>query len=141
MRDSWEKYFMKIAFVAATRSTCDKLQVGAVIVRDKSIIATGYNTAVRGLSHCKEAGHTMPNGHSRTVHAEMTAIGQAAETGVSTKGADIFITSSPCWNCFKMIAASGIKRIYFYDFHTDVTFVAAAKSAGIELKQLKNNPD
>ena len=136
MTDSLQEYFMTIAEAVSVRSTCDKLQVGAVIVRGASVIATGHNEAVKGHSHCREAGHKMPNGHSRTVHAETNAIGQAALVGVSLKDADIYTTSSPCWNCFKLISACGIKKIYFRDFHKDATFVGAAKLAGIELEQL-----
>ena len=99
-RAHWDEYFMRIAIQAATRSTCDRKHVGAVIVRDKTILSTGYNGSIRGLPHCDEVGHTMENGHCiATVHAEANAIIQAAKNGTAIDGADIYVTASPCWNC------------------------------------------
>ena len=88
VRVSWDEYFMNIAREVSTRSTCDRKFVGAVIVRDKSILATGYNGSIRGLPHCDEEGHLMEDGHCvRTVHAEANAIVQAARNGVRIEGA------------------------------------------------------
>ena len=85
-RVSWEKYFMNIATEVATRSTCDRKHVGAVIVREKTILSTGYNGSIKGLPHCDEAGHEMVDGHCvRTTHAEANAIVQAAKNGVGIK--------------------------------------------------------
>lgn len=137
-RASWDQYFMMIAIQAATRSTCDRKHVGAVIVRDKNILSTGYNGSVRGMPHCDDVGHTMENGHCiATVHAEANAILQAAKNGISVNNADIYITASPCWHCFKLIANSGIKRIFYLEFYRDVRVIAIAKKAGIELVQVK----
>ncbi len=98
LRASWDEYFMNIASEVSTRSTCDRKFVGAVIVRDKSILATGYNGSIRGLPHCDEEGHLMEDGHCvRTVHAEANAIVQAARNGVRIEGATIYVTASPCW--------------------------------------------
>ncbi|PJA52045.1 MAG: deaminase, partial [Candidatus Marinimicrobia bacterium CG_4_9_14_3_um_filter_48_9] len=117
-RVSWEHYFMQIAEQVATRSTCERKFVGAVIVRDKMILSTGYNGSIRGLPHCEEAGHEMENGHCiRTVHAEANAIVQAARNGVAIENADIYVTASPCYYCFKLIANAGIKRVYYKDFY------------------------
>lgn len=136
-RVSWDEYFMNIAVQAATRATCDRKHVGAVIVRDKTILSTGYNGSIRGLPHCDEAGHMMENDHCvATVHAEANAIIQAAKNGTAIDGADIYVTASPCWNCFKLIANSGIKRIVFLEFYRDDRIIAIAKQAGISLEQL-----
>jgi dCMP deaminase len=137
-RDPWDVYFMKIAMQVATRSTCDRKHVGAVIVKDKTILSTGYNGSVRGMPHCDDVGHTMENGHCiATVHAEANAIIQAAKNGVAVDKADIYVTASPCWHCFKLIANSGIKRIFYYEFYRDEHVIKIAKQAGIELKQVK----
>lgn len=138
VRAPWDEYFMNIAVQAATRSTCDRKHVGAVIVRDKSILSTGYNGSVRGMPHCDDVGHTMENGHCiATVHAEANAIIQAAKNGVALSGADIYVTASPCWPCFKLIANSGIKRIFYGEFYRDQHVIDIAKKAGIQLKQVK----
>ena len=108
---------MNIANEVATRSTCDRKHVGAVIVRDKTILSTGYNGSIRGLPHCDEVGHEMENDHCiRTIHAEANAIVQAARNGVQIDNTEIFITASPCYDCFKMIANAGIKIIYYSEF-------------------------
>lgn len=136
-RTSWDNYFMKIAEEVSTRSTCDRKFVGAVIVRDKMILSTGYNGSIRGLPHCDEVGHEMENGHCvRTVHAEANAIVQAARNGVSIGAADIYVTASPCYNCFKLIANAGIKRIFYGELYRDERIKAHAKEAGIELIHL-----
>lgn len=114
MRDSWNEYFMKIAHMVATRATCDRAHVGAVIVKEKNIIATGYNGSMVGIEHCDNAGHQMRDGHCiRTVHAEVNAICQAAKHGHSIKNATLYVTHFPCWNCFKMVVNAGIRRIYY----------------------------
>jgi dCMP deaminase len=136
-RASWDEYFMKIALQAATRATCDRKHVGAVIVRDKTILSTGYNGSIRGLAHCDDVGHMMDNGHCvATVHAEANAIIQAAKNGTAINGADIYVTASPCWNCFKLIVNSGIKRIVFLEFYRDERILTVAEAAGVELLQI-----
>ena len=136
-RTSWDKYFMQIARDVSTRSTCDRKFVGAVIVRDKKILSTGYNGSNRGLPHCDEVGHEMENGHCvRTVHAEANAIVQAAKNGVGIDGADIYVTASPCYNCFKLIANSGIKRIFYGELYRDERIKTHAKEAQIDLIHL-----
>ena len=98
-RVDWHTYFMNIARQAATRSTCDRKQVGAVIVRDKTILSTGYNGSIRGMAHCDDVGHLMEGGHCvATVHAEANAIIQAAKNGVRIDGAELYTTASPCWS-------------------------------------------
>lgn len=133
-RVSWDQYFMNIAAVTASRSTCPRKFVGAVIVRDRTILSTGYNGSIRGMPHCSEVGHMMENGHCvATIHAEANAIIQAAKNGVSIEGADIYVTASPCWNCFKQIANAGIKRISFGEFYRDDRIFGVAEKLGIEL--------
>ena len=141
-RASWDEYFMKIAIQAATRSTCDRKHVGAVIVKDKTILSTGYNGSIRNMPHCDDVGHMMENDHCvATVHAEANAIIQAAKHGTAIDGADIYITASPCWNCFKLIANCGIKRIYYLEFYRDEKILAVARQAGIELRQITMSGD
>ena len=136
-RTPWDEYFMRIALQAATRSTCDRKHVGAVIVRDKAILSTGYNGSIRGMPHCDDVGHMMENDHCiATVHAEANAIIQAARNGVAINAADIYVTASPCWHCFQLIVNSGIKRIVFLEFYRDAKILKIAKEAGIKLEQI-----
>jgi len=134
MRVSWENYFMNIAKEVATRSTCDRKHVGALITRNKTILSSGYNGSIRGMPHCDDVGHLMEDGHCvATIHAETNAILQAAKNGVMIDGAEVYITASPCWNCFKMLANAGIKRIYYGEFYRDERIFDVAKRIGIEL--------
>lgn len=136
-RASWDEYFMGIGRQVATRSTCERKHVGAVIVRDRSILATGYNGSIRGLPHCDEVGHLMENGHCvRTTHAEMNAIIQAAKNGTRIEEADLYVTASPCWSCFKAIANAGITRVIFGEFYRDDRIFEAASALGIALVDL-----
>ena len=136
-RASWDEYFMNIAREVATRSTCDRKFVGAVVVRDRSILATGYNGSIKGLPHCDEEGHLMEEGHCvRTVHAEANAIVQAAKNGMRIDGADIYVTASPCWGCFRLIANAGIGRIVFGEFYRDNKIFDFSQKIGIELVDL-----
>ena len=131
---------MNVAKQAATRSTCDRKFVGAVIVRDKTILSTGYNGSIRGIDHCDDIGHIMENGHcGATLHAEANAIIQAAKNGVMIDNGSIYITASPCWPCFKLIANSGIKKIYFGEFYRDERIFEFAKKANIELVDMSQS--
>ena len=137
-RISWEEYFMNIARQVATRSTCDRKFVGSVIVRNKTILSTGYNGSIRGMPHCDEMGHMMENGHCvGTIHAETNAVLQAARNGVRIEDAEVYITASPCWPCFKMLANAGIKKIYYGEFYRDERIFEVAKKIGIELVHIK----
>ncbi len=136
-RVDWHTYFMNIARQAATRSTCDRKQIGAVIVRDRTILSTGYNGSIRGMPHCDEVGHDMENDHCvATIHAEANAIIQAAKVGVRIDGAEIYTTASPCWSCFKLIANSGIGAIYFGEFYRDRKSLRIADQLGLSLIDL-----
>lgn len=137
MRASWNRYFMNLAVQAATRSTCPRKHVGAVIVRDKSILSTGYNGSIRGADHCTEIGCLMEAGHCvRTVHAEANALVQAASHGVRLEGAEIYVTASPCFDCFKLIANAGIRTIYYGEFYRDERVLAFAEELGIVMIHL-----
>jgi len=133
-RVGWGEYFMNIARQAATRSTCDRKSVGAVIVRDKTILSTGYNGSLRGAPHCDEAGHDIENGHCvRTVHAEANAVAQAAKNGVAIDGSEIYVTASPCLTCFKLVTNSGIKTVFYKEFYRDARISDYAREADIQL--------
>lgn len=133
-RVEWNEYFMNIADQVATRSTCGRKHVGAVIVRDKTILSTGYNGSLRGAPHCDEAGHDMENDHCvRTVHAEANAVAQAAKHGVRIDQSEIYVTASPCLTCFKLLANAGIKTIYYKEFYRDERITEYAKQAGVTL--------
>lgn len=136
-RASWDEYFMNLATVVATRATCDRKHVGAVLVRERTVLSTGYNGSIRGLPHCDDVGHMMENGHCvATVHAEANAIVQAAMNGVAIEGATIYTTASPCWPCFKLIANAGVKRIVYGEFYRDERIFSIASRIGIELTQI-----
>jgi len=138
-RVGWDVYFMNIARQVGTRSTCDRKHVGAVIVRDRTILSTGYNGSIRGSVHCDDAGHLMENGHCvRTVHAEANAIAQAARNGVRIEDSEIYITASPCWSCFRLLANSGVRRIHYGEFYRDTRIHDFAEEVGIELIDLSD---
>lgn len=133
-RPSWDAYFMGITFAVAQRSTCDRAQVGATIVRDRRILTTGYNGAPRGLPHCSEAGHLLVNGHCvRTLHAEQNAIIQAALHGISVAGGTIYVTHQPCLTCAKMMINAGIERVLYAGDYPDENAVAFLAEAGVAL--------
>lgn len=133
-RASWDDYFMAIAREVASRSTCSRKHVGAVIVRDKMILATGYNGSIRGLAHCDDEGHLMEDGHCvRTVHAEANAIVQAARNGVRLDEGQIYVTASPCFGCFKLIANSGIQKVVFGEFYRDQKIFEFSEKLGLVL--------
>jgi len=139
-RPSWDIYFMKIAEDVSTRSTCIRRQVGAVIVKDKRMLTTGYNGAPTGISHCTEQNclrtiYKVPSGERhelcRGLHAEQNAVIQAAYHGVSIKGAKIYITTQPCSICTKMLINSGIETFIYRSPYNDPLSVAMIKEAGI----------
>lgn len=143
MRVSWDEYFMQIAEIVKTRSTCLRREVGAVIVKDNRIITTGYNGAPSGLKHCTEMGGCererlgIPSGQRhelcRALHAEQNAIIQAANLGISTAGATIYITLQPCVICAKMLINAGITRIVHKGAYPDLLSASMLEEAGIEI--------
>ena len=131
---NWISYFQDIARMVAKRATCPRRQVGAIIVKDRTILSTGYNGSVRKTDHCTEKGCIMENGHCvRTVHAEVNAIIQAAKNGVKIDGAEMYSTSGLCWNCLKIIANAGIKTVYFEDEYPDEKVRLGAAEMSIQL--------
>jgi dCMP deaminase len=133
-RASWDEYFMSIAQVVATRSTCERKFVGAVLVRNRTILSTGYNGSIRGMPHCIDVGHMMEDNHCvATIHAEANAVIQAARNGVMIEGATNYVTASPCWSCFKMLANAGITRIVYGEFYRDDRIFEVAQKIHIEL--------
>ena len=140
-RPTWDEYFLELAELAATRSSCDRAKVGAVITVDNSCIATGYNGGVAGMDNCCDVGHYLDEGHCiRTVHAEMTAILQSARQGHSTMGGTIYVTHYPCINCMKVIAQAGIKRIvYAKDYRNHKLSKMITDSLDIEVVKLKED--
>jgi dCMP deaminase len=125
---------MSIAQVVATRSTCPRKYVGAVMVRDRTILSTGYNGSIRGMPHCSDVGHMMEDGHCvATIHAEANAILQAARTGAMIDKATMYVTASPCWSCFKQLTNGGVVRICYGEFYRDDRIFDIAKKLEVEL--------
>lgn len=144
-RPSWDSYFMELARVVRGRSTCLRRQVGAVIVKDRQILSTGYNGSPSGLKHCAEVGCLreslgIPSGERhemcRAVHAEQNALIQAAKHGVAIEGADVYTTVQPCVLCTKMLINAGIKRVFYEISYPDELALAMAGEAGLKLVQL-----
>jgi len=140
MRSSWHRYFLDIARQVATRATCPRKSVGAVLVLDKTIVSTGYNGSVRGLPHCEEVGCMMENNHCvRTIHAEVNALVQAAKNGTAINGSTLYVTASPCWPCFKAVVNAGVRIIVFEEFYRDKRIFETAERLGIKLYQLNGD--
>ncbi len=130
---------MRIAKEVATRATCPRRSVGAVIVLDRRILTTGYNGAPHGLAHCTEVGCKIVDGHcQRALHAEQNAILQAALNGVSTRGATVYVTCQPCNACAKMIINAGIVRVVFEGDYPDPFAMELFEEAGMELVRLRD---
>jgi dCMP deaminase len=136
---------MGITKLVATRSTCLRRQVGAILVKDKRILASGYNGAPSGIKHCEEVGclranSSVPSGQRhelcRGLHAEQNLIIQAAFHGISIKGAILYCTNKPCVICTKMIINSGIVKIYYEDGYDDPLADQMIEEAGLEMERL-----
>lgn len=141
-RPSWDDYFISLARIVAARSTCDRLRAGAILVKDKRILATGYNGAPPGLPHCDgEEGHKLDGGHCvRTLHAEENALLQiAAIGGISTEGATLYCTYSPCYHCAKKIIMSRLARVVSGAIYRDPNIKTLFEKSGIKFDI--NNPD
>jgi dCMP deaminase len=146
MRPSWEQYFGQIARTVATRSTCLRRHVGAIVVKNKRILSTGYNGPPTGLPHCDETGclrqqMNIPSGQRqeicRGLHAEQNAIIQAALHGAAIAGSDIYVTHQPCITCAKMIINAGIKRVVCLGTYPDEMARSLFKEAGINLEMME----
>jgi len=164
MRPSWDEYFMLIAKLVSTRSTCNSRPTGAVLVKDKQLLATGYNGSMPGAPHCLD--QVMPDGspychrramkvpdadkynYCRASHAEANAIAQAARYGVAIKGASLYVTLQPCFVCVKLLATAQIERVYYElayeseDPLRDAFWEAAVQEAGFQdFRQLTVSPE
>jgi dCMP deaminase len=144
-RPDWEEYFMEIARVVATRSSCLRRQVGAVVVKNRQILATGYNGVPRGLAHCDERGCLrdqlgIPSGERhelcRGLHAEQNAVIQAAYHGVAINGSEIYATLQPCVSCAKTLVNAGIVAVYFCGVYPDDLSMDVFKEAGTRLVRM-----
>ncbi|MFO8090921.1 MAG: cytidine/deoxycytidylate deaminase family protein [Desulfatiglandaceae bacterium] len=145
-RPSWNEYFMSIAELVATRSTCLRRHVGAVLVKDRRILATGYNGAPAGIRHCEETGClrqklSVPSGQRhelcRGLHAEQNAIIQASYHGISIAGSTLYCTDQPCIICSKMLINAGISDIFFLNPYDDPLAEEMLEEAGIRLVRWK----
>lgn len=133
-RLGWDEYFASMALLASARSPCDRLHVGCVIVRDRRVLAMGYNGFFRNAPHTSIMAH----GHEQaTVHAEVNAVSHAARTGIALDGASAYITHYPCVNCFKTLVSAGIKEVrYIDDYRNDPINAQLADVAGVPIEQL-----
>ncbi len=145
-RPAWEVYFLKMAQLASTRSTCIRRRVGAVLVKEKKILATGYNGVPSGISHCSDVGclrdeEGIPSGQRhelcRGLHAEQNAILQAAYHGVSIQGSVLFCTNFPCVICSKMLINAGIRQIYYLEGYPDPLSERMLRESGMELHRIE----
>jgi len=136
MRPGWDEYFMQIARTVATRATCPRASVGAVLVRDHRILTTGYNGAPRGVAHCTEVGCTVVNEHCmRATHAEANAVVQGALHGVSLEGATAYCTHQPCVNCSKLLISAGVLKIIYEQSYPDPIAAELLAEAGVAIAQ------
>nr|WP_117161586.1 ComE operon protein 2 [Paraliobacillus sp. X-1268] len=137
-RISWDQYFMAQSHLIALRSTCERLMVGATIVRDKRIIAGGYNGSVSGSTHCIDEGCYVIDGHCvRTIHAEINGLLQCAKFGVATDGAEMYVTHFPCLQCCKSIIQGGIKSVYYAtDYKNHPYAIDLFREAGVHVEKV-----
>ena len=137
-RPNWDHYFLKLAMLASERATCPRMHCGCVLVKNKNVIATGYNGSIPGDEHCEDVGCLVIENHCvRTNHAEMNALMQAAKHGNSVEGATTYVTNMPCTTCAKALIASGVKRVVvFSDFHDTLATEFFAKS-GVKIDKIE----
>jgi len=147
IRPSWDQYFMGVAFLVCERSTCLRRKVGAVLTKDKQILATGYNGAPKGIPHCEITGCLreelgIPSGQRheicRGLHAEQNVILQAASFGVSTKGSILYVTNTPCSICAKMIINAGILEVVIANEYPDKMAIDFLKQANVKLRKIES---
>lgn len=138
-RIPWDQYSMLQAVLLSLRSTCTRLSVGAILVRDQRMIAGGYNGSVSGDKHCIDDGCYMVDGHClRTIHAEMNAVLQCAKFGIPTDGAELYVTDFPCLQCTKMLLQAGVKKIhYLRNYNNDSYALELLKLKEVALEQVK----
>lgn len=145
-RPDWNEYFMRMAELAAERSTCTRRKVGAVLVKDKRVLATGYNGAPKKIPHCEETGClrkqlNIPSGQRheicRGIHAEQNLIAQSAVHGVKTEGATVYCTNQPCIICAKLLINAGIKKIYYKRPYNDQFPIQILRQSNVIIKLLE----
>ncbi|MBC7087407.1 MAG: cytidine/deoxycytidylate deaminase family protein [Tissierellales bacterium] len=139
-RKNWNKYFMEITEMVASRSTCDRAFVGCVLVNDEHrIVSTGYNGSVSGNPHCDDVGHTIRDGHCiATIHAEMNALLYCAKEGISVKNCIAYVTHFPCLNCTKALIQAGIKKIYYkHEYNVDEYAKYLLKNNKVDIEKLE----
>lgn len=145
MRPSWDDYFITMTDLVASRSTCSRKHVGAIVVKNHRLLATGYNGSLPSLPHCDDAGHDYEDSHCvRTVHAEVNSVADAARRGVSVEGATLYCNTMPCWNCFKTIVSAGIVEVVYRDEYRadkkDKVVETAAMIPGFVMRRLASEP-
>lgn len=156
-RPSWNEYFMILAKMAATRSTCLSRPAGAVIVKDKQLLSTGYNGSMPGIAHCSDegfcyrrssgAGDAGKYDSCRSGHAEANALAQAAKNGINVNGASTYVTLYPCYVCTKLLVQAGIKKVYYeYEYRSvdperDKLWEEALKQTGLEIEKVEISDD
>lgn len=145
-RPSWHKYFMDIAEMVATRSTCMRRQVGALAVKDKKLIATGYNGAPAGVSHCEKRGcirqqMNIPSGERHELcwasHAEANVVAQAAMHGDVLAGTTVYVTVQPCVTCVKLLVSAGVDKVIYKGDYPDELAIRIADEASLDLVRYK----
>jgi len=136
-RPSWDAYFCGITRAVGTRATCSRKAVGAVLVKDKLILATGYNGAPAGLRHCDHTdGRDLLSGHcARSTHAEQNAIVQAARHGIGIEGSTLYCTNNPCLTCTKLIINAGVVRIVYEEEYPDTLAFELLRESGVKLER------
>lgn len=136
-RPAWDTYFLKLAMLASERATCPRMHCGCVLVRDRYVLATGYNGSLPGMPHCYDEGCLVVDGHCvRTNHAEINAICQATRHGVTLTGATAYVTNMPCTACAKALIAAGVERVVVFSEYHDTLAERFFRESGVELTRL-----
>jgi dCMP deaminase len=136
-RPNWDEYFLKLAMLASERATCPRMHCGCVLVKDKNVIATGYNGSIPGDDHCEDAGCLLVDNHCvRTVHAEMNALIQAARRGNAVNGATAYVTNMPCTTCSKSLITAGVKRVVIFSDYHDTMAETFFEKAGVVIERI-----
>lgn len=137
-RPSWDEYFLKLAMLASERATCPRMHCGCVLVKDRFVLATGYNGSLPGQPHCDDVGCLMVDNHCvRTNHAEINALVQATTHGVNIKGATAYVTNMPCTTCAKALIAAGVIRVVVFSDYHDTLATTFFRDAGVEIIKLQ----
>lgn len=136
-RPDWDQYFLKLAMLASERSTCPRMHCGSVLVKNKNVIATGYNGSIPGDDHCEDVGCMVVDNHCvRTVHAEMNALVQAARRGHAVEGATAYVTNMSCTSCAKALITAGIKRVVIFSEYHDTLATEFFAKADVKIDKI-----